>query len=86
MVAPRTLLAIFAGIEVGGFLGALFAVPVVSLAAVFTRAALGDLRAEHPELYQSRRSTVTARRRRLVEELRGSWWDRVRGRKRPEVG
>jgi predicted PurR-regulated permease PerM len=79
-------LAIFAGIEAAGFLGALFAVPVVSLVSVFVRAALGDIQAGHPELYESRRSVLTARRRRLVEELRGSWVDRFRRRKRPQVG
>jgi len=45
------LLALFAGIEVGGFLGALFAVPAASLVAVFIRAAVGDWRANRPDLF-----------------------------------
>lgn len=73
-------LAIFAGIEVGGFLGALFAVPAVSLVAIFLRAALGDLREDHPELYRARGPVVGERRRRIVQEFRGGWWSRMRNR------
>ena len=66
------LLALFAGVEVGGFLGALFAVPVASLAAVFLRAAISDIRASRPELYASRRgdSRRERRRQRLLSEFR----------------
>ena len=92
MLAPRVqarftrihevvaFLSIFAGIEVGGFLGALFAVPTVSLIAIFLRAALGDLEEEHPELYRARGPVVGERRRRIVQEFRGSWWSRMRSR------
>lgn len=73
-------LSIFAGIEVGGFLGALVAVPTVSLIAIFIRAALGDLRAEHPELYEARGNLVSERKRRIVQEFRGGWWSRMRDR------
>jgi predicted PurR-regulated permease PerM len=66
------LLALFAGVEVGGFLGALFAVPVASLAAVFVRTAVGDIRASRPELYATRRADAyrQRRRQRLLSEFR----------------
>jgi predicted PurR-regulated permease PerM len=66
------LLALFAGVEVGGFLGALFAVPVASLAAVLVRAAIGDIRASRPELYATRRTDAhrERRRQRLLSEFR----------------
>jgi predicted PurR-regulated permease PerM len=66
------LLALFAGVEVGGFLGALFAVPVASLAAVFVRAAIGDIRATRPELFAILRHDAhrEGRRERLLSEFR----------------
>jgi len=80
-------LSVFAGLEAGGFLGALFAVPTVSLIAIFLRAAIGDLKAEHPELFEARGPELTERRRRIVQEFRGSWWGRLRSRvRRRQVG
>jgi len=66
------LLALFAGIEVGGFLGALFAVPAASLLAVFIRAAIGDWRATRPDLFAVARSDLRtdARRERILREFR----------------
>ena len=67
-----TILALFAGIELGGFLGAFVAVPLASLAAVFVRAAMGDARSRHPEVFteQRRDMRVERRRRRLLSEFR----------------
>ncbi len=67
-----TILALFAGIELGGFLGALVAVPLASLAAVFIRAAMGDARTTHPEVFTEPRrdQRVERRRRRLLGEFR----------------
>jgi predicted PurR-regulated permease PerM len=45
------LLALFGGIEAAGFLGALFAVPVASLFAVFLRAGVLDWRHNRPDLF-----------------------------------
>lgn len=84
LVAPRiqarfvrlhplvVLLALFAGIDAGGFLGALFAVPLASLLAVYIRAALGDVQARRPELFLEKRadSYLERRRRRLLREFR----------------
>ena len=66
------LLALFAGIETGGFLGALFAVPAASLVAVFIRAAVGDFRATRPDLFAVRRVDVEneVRREDLLGEFR----------------
>ena len=66
------LLALFAGIEVAGFLGALFAVPLASLAAVFVRSIIGDVRAHHPDLYAARQPDMYLERRRsrLLGEFR----------------
>ena len=58
------LLALFAGIDLGGFLGALFAVPAASLAAVFIRAAVGDWRANRPDLFAADRADLHSERRR----------------------
>jgi predicted PurR-regulated permease PerM len=65
-------LALIAGIEVDGILGALFAVPLASLAAVFLRASIGDWRANRPEMFQaSLQDAYAARRRRvLLHEFR----------------
>ncbi|MGH7723051.1 MAG: AI-2E family transporter [Candidatus Dormibacteria bacterium] len=67
-----TLLALFAGIDIGGFLGAFVAVPLASLTAVFVRAALGDARSRHPEAFTEERRDrrVERRRRRLLSEFR----------------
>jgi len=66
-----TLLALFAGIDLGGFLGAFVAVPLASLTAVFIRAAMGDARSRRPELFRERPDqTVERRRRRLPSEFR----------------
>ncbi|HEY6538864.1 MAG TPA: AI-2E family transporter [Candidatus Dormibacteraeota bacterium] len=48
------LLALFGGIEAAGFLGALFAVPVASLLAVFIRAGVLDWRHNRPDLFGAR--------------------------------
>jgi len=82
LVAPRlqgrfvrihplvAFLALFAGVEVGGFLGALVAVPMASLLALLLRSAIGDVRALHPELFagDGRPDGATALRR--TRELR----------------
>ncbi len=67
-----TILALFAGIELGGFLGAFVAVPLASLIAVFVRAAMGDARSRHPEVFTQPRRDQRAerRRRRLLGEFR----------------
>ncbi|MFN2452054.1 MAG: AI-2E family transporter, partial [Candidatus Dormibacteria bacterium] len=67
-----TLLALLTGVEVGGFLGALFAIPLASLGAVFLRAAIGDWRAQRPEVFtpQRRDRYLEGRRRRLLREFR----------------
>jgi predicted PurR-regulated permease PerM len=59
-------LALIAGIEVDGLLGALFAVPLASLAAVFLRATIGDWRANRPEVFQGAGSDASMARRRRV--------------------
>jgi predicted PurR-regulated permease PerM len=65
-------LALIAGIEVAGLLGALFAVPATSLAWVFLRASLSDWRTSHPELFLVGRRDVQMdnRRRRILREFR----------------
>lgn len=66
-----TLLALFAGIEIGGFLGALVAVPLASLCAVFVRAFMSDARVSRPDLFAERRDRrAETRRRRLLSEFR----------------
>jgi predicted PurR-regulated permease PerM len=67
-----TLLALFAGIDVGGFLGAFVAVPLASLIAVFIRAGMGDARIRHPEVFAEQRpdQRVERRRRRILREFR----------------
>jgi predicted PurR-regulated permease PerM len=66
------LLTLFAGAEVGGFLGAFVAVPLASLVAVIVRAAMGDAKSRHPELFreQHRDRYLERRRRRLLSEFR----------------
>lgn len=67
-----TLLALFAGIDAGGFLGAFVAVPTASLLAVYLRAGLGDVRSRHPELFREDRRDrpLERRRRRLLGDFR----------------
>ena len=66
------LLALLAGVEAAGFLGALFAVPACSLLAVFVRAAVGDWRANRPDLFAARDEDafVEGRHRGLLREFR----------------
>jgi predicted PurR-regulated permease PerM len=54
------LLALFAGIEAAGFVGALLAVPVASLLAVFLRAEVLDWRHSRPELFGARAAEAAA--------------------------
>jgi predicted PurR-regulated permease PerM len=54
------LLALFGGIEVAGFLGALLAVPVASLGAVFLRAGVLDWRHNRPDLFGARAAQEAA--------------------------
>ncbi len=65
-------LALIAGIEVAGFLGALFAVPATSLGAVFLRTTIGDWRANRPDLFAPnvRDAYVERRRRTILSEFR----------------
>ncbi len=62
-------LALFTGIEVAGFLGALIAVPLASFAAVIARAFIGDVRAERPELFVRTRASTSLQERRRRELL-----------------
>ena len=59
-------LSLIAGIEVAGLLGALFAVPATSLAAVFLRTTIGDWRANRPDLFTARHDPYVERRRRSI--------------------
>lgn len=54
------LLALFGGIEAAGFLGALLAVPVASLLAVFLRAGVLDWRHNRPDLFGARAAAAAA--------------------------
>ncbi len=67
-----TLLALFAGVEVAGFLGALVAVPAASYLAVLLRSAVGDWRAQRPDLFAAARENrlEQARNRRLLGSFR----------------
>ncbi len=70
-----SFLALFAGIEVGGFLGGMIAVPITSLAVVYVRSAIGDIRERRPELFDSggvAEETASRRQRRrlLLREYR----------------
>jgi predicted PurR-regulated permease PerM len=77
-----TLVALFAGVEVAGFLGALVAVPVASYLAVLLRSAVGDWRAQRPDLFMAARESrlETTRNRRLLGTFR------IFGRRPPEGG
>ena len=77
-----TLLALFAGVEVAGFLGALVSVPVASYLAVLLRSAVGDWRAQRPDLFMAARESrlETARNRRLLGTFR------IFGRRPPAGG
>ena len=76
------LVALFAGVEVAGFLGALVAVPVASYLAVLLRSAVGDWRAQRPDLFMAARESrlETARNRRLLGTFR------IFGRRPPAGG
>lgn len=85
------LLALFVGIEAAGFLGALFAVPVASLSAVFLRAGVLDWRHNRPDLFGARAADAAtlsgAPGRRVLREFtpihRDLWnWVRRLGRSR----
>jgi predicted PurR-regulated permease PerM len=70
-----TFLALFTGLEVGGFLGGVVAVPITSLLVVYARSAIGDIRERHPELFDDHRvaeETLARRQRRwlLLREYR----------------
>jgi predicted PurR-regulated permease PerM len=75
-------LAVFAGVEVGGFLGALFAVPATSLVFLFVRAALGDWQATRPDLFEQRGPSLNPRHRRILAEFRPHLLRRIRRRLR----
>ncbi len=77
-----TLVALFAGVEVAGFLGALVSVPVASYLAVLLRSAVGDWRAQRPDLFMAARESrlETARNRRLLGTFR------IFGRRPPAGG
>lgn len=63
-------LALLAGIEVGGFIGALFAVPVASLLAVLTRALIAAHRRLRPERWrESDADQLLAEERRRLDEF-----------------
>ncbi|HEV7677126.1 MAG TPA: AI-2E family transporter [Candidatus Dormibacteraeota bacterium] len=65
-------LALIAGIEVSGLLGALFAIPATSLGAVFLRTTIGDWRANRPDLFQANHhdAYLERRRRSILREFR----------------
>jgi predicted PurR-regulated permease PerM len=67
-------LALIAGVEVGGFVGALLAVPVASIIAVLLRAFVGDWKANRPDLFARDQPPLNAelagRRRKLLREYR----------------
>lgn len=67
-----SLLALLAGVFAGGFLGAFFAVPVASLAAVIARARVADLREAEPELFRMSGDDrdASGRRKELLGEYR----------------
>ena len=63
-------LALLAGVETAGLLGALLAVPAASLGAVFLRATIGDWRANRPDLFALPRDPYLDRRRRVLRDFR----------------
>ena len=65
-------LALIAGIEVAGLLGALFAVPATSLGAVFLRATIGDWKANRPDLFAPnvQDAYLERRRRNILSQFR----------------
>jgi predicted PurR-regulated permease PerM len=76
-------LSLFAGVEAAGFLGALLAVPLASLAMVLIQAVIGDVRAERPELFDSGGVAAAAlirerRRLELLRRYRVNFWGGVR--------
>jgi predicted PurR-regulated permease PerM len=84
-------LALIAGIEVDGFLGALFAVPATSLGAVLLRAWLSDWTTAREQLVSGSRAVLALReqrRRALLQQFRlferspletlRQWWQEMR--------
>ncbi|MHB1525704.1 MAG: AI-2E family transporter [Candidatus Dormibacteria bacterium] len=67
-----TMLALFAGVEAAGFLGALVAVPATSYITVLIRAWVGDWRAQRPDLFTVSHgdSLGDIRNRRLLRSFR----------------
>ena len=67
-----TMLALFAGVEAAGFLGALVAVPATSYLTVLIRAWVGDWRAQRPDLFAASHgdSLGDIRNRRLLRSFR----------------
>ncbi len=67
-----TLLALFAGVDAAGFLGALVAVPATSYLTVLIRAWVGDWRAQRPDLFATGKgdSLGDIRNRRLLRSFR----------------
>lgn len=62
-------LALFAGIEVGGFVGALFAVPVASMLAVFVKSAVDEYQLRHGGVSWQPDEELLARRRKQLEQF-----------------
>ncbi|MGH7776837.1 MAG: AI-2E family transporter [Candidatus Dormibacterales bacterium] len=63
-------LALLAGVESAGLIGALLAVPAASLLAVFVRATVGDWRANRPDLFARPKDPYLERRRRILRDFR----------------
>lgn len=66
------MMALFAGIEAGGFVGALLSIPAASLAAVFLKASVGEWRAQRPDLFAKPGGAAAEerRRRKLLDQFR----------------
>jgi predicted PurR-regulated permease PerM len=66
------MMALFAGIEAGGFIGALLSIPAASLGAVFFKATVGDWKANRPDLFAppAKDAGAERRRRRLLDQFR----------------
>jgi len=67
-----TLVALFAGVDAAGFLGALVAVPATSYLTVLIRAWVGDWRAQRPDLFAVGHTDALGdiRNRRLLRSFR----------------
>lgn len=66
------MMALFAGIEAGGFIGALLSIPAASLGAVFLKATVGEWKAQRPDLFARPAAdpATQRRRRRLLDQFR----------------